>query len=446
MSATPNGAFDPDPWRNSGGPGGLVGVDTGHHIGRASGSRSGLFVAGLRPLRSPLRLAGADAGSRTGEIVLSPAIGEGGKVRTGMVGWIGVGGSVEVAGALSDIVVRGGIALLLSDWDRRLSARDGIVASRTFREFGALPAEKAICVCVSTTGPVKPQGADAAAPAPDRMVVLSPAECPTLPGVGVLRLVTSGQGARATLAAVTGRRFRRSPAYDEAGLAAVVERALLRDEVLDFLMLWGCGKRRWTAGPDRSAIDALRDLLAAAEAAAPLRARVHIVCTDGHAANNGHSVSHYSAYFEAVEALAKGLDARFELESSVWRRGGLTQEHVSALEREPDFQARWERFPLRSRFIEQAGRHSAQIDPVGAARHYYATCLLEREVMKSLFAGSVFLTYNGPEFNACFPDLPTLYIYPGPRGRTDKPWFVDAAVDHDGAAPGRRLGATVGAA
>ena len=30
----------------------------------------------------------------------------------------------------------------------------------------------------------------------------------------------------------------------------------------------------------------------------------------------------------------------------------------------------------------------------------------------------------GPEFNECFPDLPTLYIYPGPRGRTVKPWFA----------------------
>ena len=38
--------------------------------------------------------------------------------------------------------------------------------------------------------------------------------------------------------------------------------------------------------------------------------------------------------------------------------------------------------------------------------------------LAAAYPQSIFLTYNGPEFNDCFPDLPTLYIYPGPRGRT----------------------------
>jgi hypothetical protein len=90
---------------------------------------------------------------------------------------------------------------------------------------------------------------------------------------------------------------------------------------------------------------------------------------------------------------------------------------------------KWQSFQLRERFIRQASRHSSMTDAVAAARHYYATCLLERDVLKAQFGASVFLTYNGPEFNECFPDLPTLYIYPGPRGRTDKPWFVHDAED-----------------
>ncbi|MGI4809800.1 MAG: hypothetical protein ACRYF2_17020, partial [Janthinobacterium lividum] len=208
-------------------------------------------------------------------------------------------------------------------------------------------------------------------------------------------------------------------------LMAAVDAALLSDGTLNFLMFWGCGPRRTAAAPDRAAVDALGDLLAAAEAAAPVRARAHVICTDLHATNNGHSESHFLTYFSEIRGQAAGLDATFELESAVWRRGGLTKAAVSALEQEPAFQARWQEFKLRDRFIQQASRHSGLDDKTAAARHYYATCLLERDVLKSLFGRSVFLTYNGPEFNECFPDLPTLYVYPGPRGRNDKPWFVD---------------------
>ncbi|MBV8913083.1 MAG: hypothetical protein JOZ05_08620, partial [Acetobacteraceae bacterium] len=247
------------------------------------------------------------------------------------------------------------------------------------------------------------------------------------PGQAV-RAVVNGEACGAVVEALTSRRFRRNACYREDDLRRLVQDAIMAGRSAEFLMFWGCGPRSVAGAPDHIAIEALADLLASVRRAAPLDARVDIVCTDGHATNNGHSVAHYRSYFGSVQRAAAKLNATFHLESEVWRAGGLSKAMVSAFEATADFIARWERFALRDRFVRQAGRHSRITDQVAAARHYYATCLLERDLLKARFGNSVFLTYNGPEFNECFPDLPTLYIYPGPRGRTDKPWFV-----HDGA-------------
>lgn len=385
------------------------------------------FTAGIREMRSPLRLIGAGSDASTGEIMLKP-LSDGAETKTGDVGWITPAGRLEVAGKLSDVSVHGGRAFLLSDIDRLLTGHPDIHASHSFREQGVSPTEPVIAVCATALNEseIRTWLAERTDPetVPHRIVTLPPSPA-DLPPVETLRAVVTGRAGQAVAAALTARRFRRNPAYDEAGLMAAVDAALLSDGTLNFLMFWGCGPRRTAAAPDRAAVDALGDLLAAAEAATPVRARAHVICTDLHATNNGHSESHFLTYFSEIRGQAAGLDATFELESAVWRRGGLTKAAVSTLEQEPAFQARWQEFRLRDRFIQQASRHSGLEDKTAAARHYYATCLLERDVLKSLFGRSVFLTYNGPEFNECFPDLPTLYVYPGPRGRNDKPWFVD---------------------
>ena len=409
-------------------------------LGEAAPAERG--TAELRPLRSPLHLGTAGPADATGEIVLRDAAGL--EARTGRVGRLAPDGGLECDGDLSDVAVRHGRAVLLTDVDAALARHGAVYSSRTFREKGAAPTEAAVSVVLSTADEAELMAflrrQDDVPHLPERLLVLPPHRGAALPPVPVLRRIANGQAGAAVLAALTARRFRRNPAHDEAGLIAAVDRALLIGEPLRFFMFWGCGPRRHAAEPDRAAIAALADLLAAAEAAAPLCASAHVICTDGHATNNGHSELHYKTYFGEIAALARGLPVSFELESAVWQRGGLTRADVRRLEAENGFAERWDRFPLQARFVQQASRHSRMSDKTAAARHYYATCLLEREVLRSQFAGSVFLTYNGPEFNECFPDVPTLYVYPGPRGPNDKPWFVDAAAsDPDGAAEPLRV-------
>lgn len=394
----------------------------------------------IRKLRTPLSLLSPDLGAAVcGEVVIRSALDNPAECRTGDIGWLDGCGGLVLEGKLSDIAVRDGRAVLLSDVDTVLRRAPGVRASVTFLEHGIKPTEPVISAVATDDAGAGLRAWLAervgAAWIPDRIVTM-----PKLPDVAepvpALRRIVSGEAAASAVAALTARRFRRSPCYKEPELRNAIQAALMSRRPLQFLMFWGCGRRAFAAGPDHMAIEALGDLLRAVEEAAPIEARVDIVFTDGHATNNGHSISHYRSYFHSVEQAAAHLNASFRLESDVWRRGDLSKEMVSALERAPEFKAKWDAFALRDRFLLQASRHSAMADRVAAARHYYATCLLEREVLKAQYENAVFLTYNGPEFNECFPDLPTLYVYPGPRGRTDKPWFVHDGEDGFGAQAG----------
>ena len=391
----------------------------------------------VRRLRTPLNLLKSDcaAASAAGEIVLhvtaaDPRAGEVSDIRTGDIGEITHGGGLLLEGRLSDIAVRHGHAVLLSHVDEALAQHPAVVRSISFRERGLAPVEPVIAVCETSVTAAElhtwAESRVASAWLPDRFVTI-PA-LPTGPGreavAAQLRAILDGTIAANVAQALTARRFRRNPCFKEDGLRGLVQQALLGGHPLEFLMFWGCGPRNVACAPDRVALEALGDLLSAVQQNAGLEARVDIVFTDAHATNNGHPASHYNSYFASVRDAAAGLNVAFHLESEVWRRAGLTKGSVCALEQTDHFAARWNAFSLRDRFMQQASRHSHALDPAAAARHYYATCLLERDVLKARFRCSVFLTYNGPEFNECFPDLPTLYIYPGPRGRTDKPWFV----------------------
>lgn len=415
---------------------------------------AGLDVA-IRPLRTPLASVGTteppdtgDGATRTtpGEVVLrhrsgEPGTGRAGEHRTGDIGWLTATGGLVVRGKLADVAVRGGRAVPLAEVDALLQRHPGIASSKTFREHGRSPAERFISACATDVpGPeIRAWLADRidAGWMPDRVVSLR--ELPPGPGldacVATLRSMVNGDACDGVVEALTSRRFRRAPCHKEAELRRRAQSAIMAARPLELLMFWGCGPRREVAGPDLAALAALGQLLDAVRRAAPVEARADVIFTDVHAAGNGYPEGHSSGYFGQIERAAAGFDVAFHRESAIWARGGLTRELVLEFTGSVEFEAKWRTFPLRDRFVAQAERHSRRADRVGAARGYYATCLLEREVFRTFFPRSIFLTYNGPEFNECFPDLPTLYVYPGPRGRTDKPWFVHGG-ESQGVAPG----------
>ncbi len=358
-----------------------------------------------------------------------------GFLRTGDLGWMDGPGNLVVRGRLKDLLSRDGQGVLSEDIDWFWGQHPGLADHKTIILPGPGRGDQFVSVCVPREPPSDALAAElmqwithhADAPTrPDRVICAAalPRDPAGRVSAGLLRQMVSGALRDEILSVLTGRKYRRSPAFQEDLLRERVQAAIMAATPIEFLMLWGCGDRDSLAEPDIAALAALGEILAEPRRLPHIRTGLHIMFTDQHAATNGRSIPHYQRYFQAIRDAAAGLDIDFSLESDLWADHGLTHEAIDAFEQTPDFLDYWDRFPLREKFVAQATRHSASEDPVAAGRHYLATCRMERGLMQQAHPMAVFLTYNGPEFNDCFPALPTLYIYPGARGRTVKPWFV----------------------
>ncbi len=355
-----------------------------------------------------------------------------GSFRTGDVGRIEPDGTLVVSGRLRELFTRDGVPIAADLVDHILSRHRDVVESRTFFDTSAPRGEQLIAVCV--TGEPAACIEEWLLRQPDiaklhprvRVAATLPRSLSGQVLTHALHRMASGRLQDEILAALTARKFRRNPPFDEPALRRRINAAVMTGAPLEFLMFWGCGPRVQRSAADLGALAALRELMEEPKRLPHITTRVHIIFTDLHAASNGHSPAHRNGYFAEMESAAGTLDAVFERESEVWARHGLSEAAVAAFEQTDAFEEYWQNFPLRDKFIEQATRHSAQVDSAGAGRHYLATCRMERVVLERAYPEAIFLTYNGPEFNECFPALPTLYVYPGHRGRTVKPWFIDA--------------------
>ena len=55
---------------------------------------------------------------------------------------------------------------------------------------------------------------------------------------------------------------------------------------------------------------------------------------------------------------------------------------------------------------------------------------VEKHVIDAAFSQSIFITFNGSDLRALFPDnLPIFYVYSLRKGFGVKPWFIDDAIE-----------------
>jgi len=162
----------------------------------------------------------------------------------------------------------------------------------------------------------------------------------------MLHRMTRGILQEEIFTSLTARKFRRNPPFDEAGLRARIQAAIMIAAPLEFLMFWGCGERDTHSPADLAALAALAELMDEPKRLPHITTRVRIIFTDLHATANGHAPAHRESYFQAIEAAAAGLDAAFERESEVWARHGLSVDDVERFEQTDAFEEYWHNFPL----------------------------------------------------------------------------------------------------
>jgi hypothetical protein len=216
--------------------------------------------------------------------------------------------------------------------------------------------------------------------------------------------------------------FKREQPTNAGLMRPFIAAAMARERPVPFCLYWGKGPRRQVAEPDLQCLDYLSDFAARVAASYRHGAAITLIFTDTHAQLNGHCTDSMRDYFQAVETVAR------ERGFTGCRLGDLTQ----AVERAAlaGMEAPVSDEVLRRLAACAAKWYRGDGSPEDGALKYYEMNMIEKRAVELAFPGSIFVTFNGSEFSALFPDrLPVFHMYSLKRGISVKPWFLPAAND-----------------
>jgi hypothetical protein len=145
-----------------------------------------------------------------------------------------------------------------------------------------------------------------------------------------------------------------------------------------------------------------------------------LICTDTHADLNGHKPQAIRDYFDAVDAAARARgfnscwlsELVFAAEAADAIDGADEAASDETLQKLGTCAAKWFR---------------GEGTPEEGAARYFRMNMIEKRAVQHAFPRSIFVTFNGSEYRALFPErMPIFYMYSLRRGISVKPWFLPA--------------------
>lgn len=221
--------------------------------------------------------------------------------------------------------------------------------------------------------------------------------------------------AAAVLASFNTWAFKREQPSTEPPIERAVARCIASDLPVEFVLYWGKGPRNVVAEPEIACLEFLAAMGNRIAGVYPRGAAFRLICTDTHAALNGHSAANMAAYFASVAAAASVHGFDWRLLSDVVAAHAPATTPVG--ERSPATLQQLER--SAARWYRGGGR------AIDGAIAYYDMNMSEKRAMALAYPHAIFVTFNGSEVRELFPDeLPIFYMYSLRKGVSIKPWFI----------------------
>jgi hypothetical protein len=213
--------------------------------------------------------------------------------------------------------------------------------------------------------------------------------------------------------------FKREQPSDTNLILQIISEAISRHEPVPLVLHWGKGPRDRIGAPDVHCLDYLQTLALRIGSEYEPGAALTLIFTDTHAELNGHSQQSISQYFEAIDQAAGARHFRTCWLSELLAAHRHADPILDLLQYDvPD--------EILARLTTSARKwyHGKGSFEEGA-RRYFGLNMLERKSIEAAFPRSIFITFNGSELRALFPDhLPIFYMYSLRRGTSVKPWFI----------------------
>ncbi len=368
--------------------------------------------------------------------------------KSGDIGYIGADNHVYVLDRIKNIIKRKGSTIFPSEIDEILRRLPNVEDSHTFGIEDPLVGEKIVSACVTndigefshlaqTTQLTQHLRQHLSAyKIPDTYLFL-----PSLPrnkvkktDVKTLKSLANGAKKKEIIQIINEGRFRRWNCKDDPQINQTIQNALYGGRGLRFSCYWGCGRRSTCNYYDRVALDHLQEVVKTINHSMDRSfAYCTIILTDVHVRSNRVPDHIRHAYFSEIsaEATERGLEVVFL--SEIWEKYNLDFDATISSISSPEFEEKWNAFADRDAFIKQAEKRlqssqDIRRDAEEGAKRYYAVISTENEPVAQHMEGSIFITYNGPDYKRFLPRLPTIHWYSqfsGTTKKSDKPWFTE---------------------
>jgi hypothetical protein len=214
--------------------------------------------------------------------------------------------------------------------------------------------------------------------------------------------------------------FKREQPSGTRLMLTLISRAIRQSQPVSFALYWGKGPRSALASPDSDCLKFLDNFAKRIAKAHAPGAAINLIFTDTHAQLNGHPPVLVHRYFGEVALAARNRGFDTHLLSALVRASGMATGSSPDQEPLPE--------PIRSLLIASARKwYRGSGTPEEGAAIYYRMNMVERRAVEWAFPCSIFITFNGSELRALFPEhLPVFYMYSLRRGTCVKPWFLPA--------------------
>ncbi len=212
--------------------------------------------------------------------------------------------------------------------------------------------------------------------------------------------------------------FKREQPSDIGLMLEAIAHAIARAQPLSFALYWGKGPRCSLANPDIQCLDFLHSLADRVKEGYAPGALLNLILTDTHAELNGHPQSRISKYFNEVAAEARERGFQTCLLGDLVRASNSS---ASTGQNDEEIQQ-----TTLLKLIASARKwYRGSGTPEDGARTYYRMNMVERRAVQAAFPNSIFMTFNGSDMRALFPQhMSIFYMYSLRRGFGVKPWFL----------------------
>lgn len=223
------------------------------------------------------------------------------------------------------------------------------------------------------------------------------------------------------------RSFKRQQPDKPELMLEQIREAHQRKAPISFMMYWGKGLRPTLATPEFACLDYLDQMISRVAEVYEPGAQMTLVFTDTHASLNGHTPASIHSYFEDLEKAARERHFNTCLLSSLMNVPGLQPDVMPEPQMPPEE-------VLADLRVSAAKWFKGEGSPEQGAVRYFQANMLERKVIERAFPRSIFITFNGSQLRALFPEtMPIFYMFSLRHGVSDKPWFLPP--DYNGKQP-----------